>query len=104
MSKTARRSIGAQGEPQRTPSLYTSQDLSGDDFFDLEKLEKEIDDLNKQFNEMQFSWQNVISFNSNCSILSLGNFWYRKSFTNIPDLFGFYSVYFGSYIYLWTYL
>ena len=57
-TRSARRSAGG-GELQKTPSLYTSQDLSGDDFFDLEKLEKEIDDLNKQFNEMQFNWQNV---------------------------------------------
>ncbi|KAI6653265.1 Deleted in malignant brain tumors 1 protein-like isoform X2 [Oopsacas minuta] len=50
-----------QGELLKTPSLYTSQDLSGDDFFDLDKLEKEIDELNKQFNEMQFTWQKTVT-------------------------------------------
>lgn len=58
--RSARRSQGGQGDLQKTPSLYTSQDLSGDDFFDLDKLEREIDELNKKFNEMQTDWQQVM--------------------------------------------
>ena len=59
--RSARRSQGGpQNDLQKTPSLYTSQDLSGDDFFDLDKLEKEIDEMNKKFNEMQSDWYQVM--------------------------------------------